>query len=109
MGQGRLLDTGNGSEAMNAVQDAYCFPFLSLMLALNVTHVDYFSLDVEGMELPILKTIPFDLIHISILTVEYVHGDDNGKGYIDFMKSKGYKHHSTVRALKRDIYYGAND
>lgn len=38
--------------------------------AINVKHVDYFSLDIEGAELPILKTIPFDRIHFTIITVE---------------------------------------
>ncbi len=28
--------------------------------------VDYFSLDVEGNELDILKTVPFDLINIKV-------------------------------------------
>ena len=37
-----------------------CFPFYSFMLALNRTTIDFFSLDVEGDELNVLKTIPFD-------------------------------------------------
>jgi hypothetical protein len=51
-----------------------CFPFYSFMLALNRTTIDFFSLDVEGDELKILKTIPFDKINIKMLTVEYLHG-----------------------------------
>jgi len=43
-----------------------CFPFFSLMSALNVSTVDYFSLDVEGNELDVLKTIPFDSIFIKV-------------------------------------------
>ena len=58
------------------------------MLALNVSHIDYFSLDVEGHELPVLKTIPFDKLDITVLTVEYLHADK--KGIINFMTSKGY-------------------
>ena len=108
MGEGRLVDDTKASTENTAI-DTFCFPFLSLMMALNVTHVDYFSLDVEGLELTILKTIPFDVIDISVLTVEYVHGPDGGKGYVDFMKSKGYKLHSTIHASKPEIYYGAND
>ena len=108
MGQGRLVDDQSKANQKTAI-DTFCFPFLSLMLALNVTHVDYFSLDVEGLELTILQTIPFDIIDISVLTVEFVHGPDGGKGYVDFMKNKGYELHSTIRASKPEIYYGAND
>ena len=53
-----------------------CFPFYSMLLAMGRTHVDYLSLDVEGAELAILRTIPFDKVTIDILTIEYlVHGD----------------------------------
>ncbi len=40
--------------------EVQCMPLFSLLAALNVTTVDYFSLDVEGSELKVLKTIPFD-------------------------------------------------
>jgi len=39
-----------------------CFPLETMLLAINRTHVDYFSLDVEGFELDVLKTIPFDRV-----------------------------------------------
>ena len=109
MGQGRLLDSEGQSAAKATTHDTYCFPFLSIMLALNVTHVDYFSLDVEGLELTILKTIPFHLIDISVFTVEFVHGPDGGKGYIEFMESQGYKLHSTIIVTKPTIFYFAYD
>ncbi len=48
-----------------------CFPLLSILLALNVSHIDYFSLDVEGAELRILNTIPFDRITFDVLRIEY--------------------------------------
>jgi hypothetical protein len=48
-----------------------CFTLHSILRALSVSHIDYFSLDVEGPELEILKTIPFDKIKIDIFTVEY--------------------------------------
>lgn len=43
-----------------------CFPLYTYLLALNVTEIDYFSLDVEGSELNVLKTIPFDKINIKV-------------------------------------------
>ena len=43
-----------------------CFPLHAILLALNVTRVDYFSLDVEGAELDVLNTVPFDRIDIRV-------------------------------------------
>ena len=44
-----------------------CFPLFTLLSALNITIVDYFSLDVEGNELDVLKTIPFDAVYIKVI------------------------------------------
>ena len=49
-----------------------CFTFYSIMKALGQTYVDLFSLDVEGAELGILKTIPLSKITINVLLVEYL-------------------------------------
>ena len=43
-----------------------CLPFFSILEAMGNPTVDYFSLDVEGSELPILKTIPWDLVKIKV-------------------------------------------
>ncbi len=66
-----------------------CFPLESVLLALNHTHVDYFSLNVEGLELDILKTVPFDRIQIDTLSVEYIHGKGGKEVYKEFMEWQG--------------------
>jgi Methyltransferase FkbM domain len=43
-----------------------CIPITTLLLALNVTHVDYFSLDIEGSEMDVLSTIDFDRFEITV-------------------------------------------
>ena len=73
-----------------------CFPLETILLALNQTHVDYFSLDVEGLELEVLKTIPFDRIDIRVLTVEYLHGGGGKDEYRRFMESKGFRTHTEL-------------
>ena len=45
---------------------AICCSFYSILLAVGNPVVDYFSLDVEGAELPILKTIPWDKVDIKV-------------------------------------------
>ena len=51
--------------------EVQCFPLYSIMKAIDRTHIDLFSLDVEGAELGILKTIPFSDLFINVLLVEY--------------------------------------
>lgn len=75
-------------ENLVAVQ---CFPLYSILLALNQTTVDFFSLDVEGDELQVLKTIPFDKVNIKMITVEYVHQTGTVDELNQFMVGKGYE------------------
>ena len=65
-------------------------------------------MDVEGSELPVLKTIPYDKLDITLITVEYVHGEGKDK-YIEFMSSKGYELHSQIDVNKADIGLYAHD
>ncbi|KAF2356270.1 Methyltransferase FkbM [Trinorchestia longiramus] len=46
--------------------EVQCLPVYSLLVALNVTTVHYFSLDVEGVELEVLQTIPWDKVDIKV-------------------------------------------
>jgi FkbM family methyltransferase len=48
-----------------------CFPFATILKALDRRTVDYFSLDVEGAELSILKTIDFGQFKFDTITVEW--------------------------------------
>jgi len=68
-----------------------CFPFFSFLSALGVDTVDYFSLDVEGLELKILHTIPFDRILIKVFSVEVITAKEDHSVYRNFMESKGYR------------------
>lgn len=69
------LDYVNTTGVRNPTQ---CFPLDVLLNALGVSHVDYFSLDVEGAEIGILNTIPFDTLTIDVIGLEY-RINQNGK------------------------------
>ncbi len=45
-----------------------CIPLYTYLLALGVTTVDYFSLDVEGSDFDVLRTIPFDKVIFLVRT-----------------------------------------
>ncbi|KAK2161951.1 hypothetical protein LSH36_107g05100 [Paralvinella palmiformis] len=62
----------------SATIDLQCFPIYSILMALDVSHVDFFSLDIEGAEVEVLYTIPFDRITVDVFSIEYmVNNDDN--------------------------------
>ena len=41
-----------------------CLPLYTILLALGNPAVHHFSLDIEGAELPVLKTVPWDKVDI---------------------------------------------
>ena len=47
-----------------------CIPLYTLIRAVGVNTVNYLSLDIEGAELSVLKTIPWDKVDIEVMTVE---------------------------------------
>lgn len=68
-----------------------CLPLATYVAALNVRRVDYFSLDIEGLEPEILQTIPFDLIDITALSVEFNHNKQSLDYLTDMMDARGYE------------------
>ena len=66
-----------------------CFSLYHIMQALGRDHIDYLSLDVEGAELDILMTIPWEKLHIDVITAEYNMNRDLLAKYKAFMNSTG--------------------
>ena len=53
---GRLINDGNHSDPKDKnVLDVQCYPLYSILLALGNPVIHYFSLDIEGAELPVLR------------------------------------------------------
>ncbi|XP_052098880.1 uncharacterized protein LOC127733585 [Mytilus californianus] len=103
---GKIVQDQN-AKGKNIV-DVQCFPFYSIMKALNVTHVDFFSLDVEGNELEVLRTIPFDKIYIDMMTVEIAHVPGGETPVKTFVENKGYSSlikMSHFQGLANDIIF----
>ena len=74
-----------------------CVPLYSLHLALNQTKIHLLSIDIEGDELFVLQTIPFEKVDIRTIIVEYSHVPGGEERDESFLVGKGY------RTLKKDI------
>ena len=62
----KISDNKSNKAKRSTFTNVVCFPVFGVLRALNVTKVDYFSLDVEGNEMDVLRTIPFDDIDITV-------------------------------------------
>lgn len=94
-----------------------CFPLYSILLALNRTNIDFFSLDIELHERFVLKTIPFHKLNITLLAVETIRGhikierellDAAYNEIVDHMELQGYgllhpKKSGDVFFIKKDF------
>ncbi|KAA0195003.1 hypothetical protein HAZT_HAZT007858, partial [Hyalella azteca] len=88
-----IHDHVSGHDNYKIVQ---CFPFYSILLAANITTIDYFSLDVEGQEFNVLKTIPWHRVDIKVISVEYKHVKEGKMGVNSFMEDVGYHAYGEV-------------
>ena len=76
--------------------DMQCFPLYSLLRATADTHttVNYLSLDIEGAELLVLQTLPWDKLDIEVMTIETAHAGEVFPGTTEdirqFLLDKGY-------------------
>ena len=83
-------------EANPNTVEMQCLPIYSILQAMGNPTVHYFSLDIEGAEFPVLKTIPWDKVDIRVLSVEtHLAGrlfPGDRLDLIEYMKSVGYQH-----------------
>ncbi|XP_021959836.1 uncharacterized protein LOC110855736 [Folsomia candida] len=67
-----------------------CFPLQSILWAMNLKTVDFFSLDVEGHEYQILKDFPFQSFDIKVLAVEHWVAVEGKEAIRSLLLSNGY-------------------
>jgi len=85
------------------VKTLRCSPLVDLIPE-YVSKIDFLSLDTEGSELQILKSIRFDEITICIISIDVssITGNRNDEGFEEFLKPFGYK--KVKQTLHDDIY-----
>ena len=66
VGKIKLTKDKVGQSATQGLTDVVCLPLYSIVSALGRKRIDFFSLDVEGFELEVLKTVPFDQLDIKV-------------------------------------------
>ena len=79
--------------------DVECYNTLELLLQNNLTDIDLLSIDVEGSELEILRSIDYSQIKIKVILAENNYNDENLRS---FLAGKGYRFDS--RIVIDDVY-----
>jgi len=67
-----------------------CFSLYTILKAINVNKVDYFSLDVEGGEFEVLKGINFNKLNITTFSVEHNSYQDARNNIKQFLAANNY-------------------
>ena len=75
------------------------FPFIVYTKLISLLSI-FFSLDIEGAEFGVLKTVPWDKVDIEVLLVELIHAGLIHEGTRDdvhkFLSSKNYFYLGTI-------------
>ncbi|CAL4109375.1 unnamed protein product [Meganyctiphanes norvegica] len=81
------------SKVVPLYESVQCLPLASLLLALGRTHVDFISLDVEGVEPLILSSFPWGDITVDVWVVEHLpQQGESAQPFINIFTSRGYVH-----------------
>ena len=67
-----MMHRANKEQPDAVREEVLCILLFSILEAIGMTHINFFSLDVEGAELDILKTSPFEKVNIDVFVIEYV-------------------------------------
>lgn len=71
-----------------------CMPLSSMLAKFSVSHIGFWSLDVEGAELQVLQTFDFDAVTINVVCIEADgHDPVKDKAVKDVMLEHGYIFH----------------
>ena len=90
------------------VLEIHCGPLSYYLKQLGISHIDFWSLDVEGSELNLLKTVDFDEVHIDVIIAEsenrLADKQKMGEEVREFLKEKDYVVFPKGTIHKSDVF-----
>jgi FkbM family methyltransferase len=73
----------------------------------NIKYINYLTIDVEGAEFEVIKSINFDKVFIDVIDFENNY-EDNTESIIEYLKEKNYKilyHYSDIIMIRKDSIF----
>lgn len=98
----QVIDRVAEGRKQPVVIDVECVTFNDLMAKNNISHINFLSVDTEGGEYEILKSIDWNKVAIDVITVEDNYNDTRIRPYLE---SKGF--HVSKR-LEIDLIFVRN-
>ncbi|XP_061167862.1 uncharacterized protein LOC133176809 [Saccostrea echinata] len=99
----------NTSSDGSDYNDVQCFPLYSILLALKLQAVDFLSIDVGGLELGVLKTMPLKSTNINIISVSCDYCSEKNETDMEkFLQDHGYSFVSKLenfKMLSKDLIF----
>ena len=96
----------NGKEKV--FKNVPCFSLNTIMKAIGVTKVDFFSLDVEGSEIDVLNAIDFNALNIESFSIEHNGRKDDINKMREIFRSLKLVDQATYKETKidnQDIFF----
>lgn len=104
---GSKRDAADGRSPYIYQSSVPCYPIGTMLRALNRTVVDYFSLDVEGAELSVLNSFPWDEVIVKVWTIEYANptSPTDPSLFDNILLPRGYKLSAKQVVSSDRVYY----
>ena len=92
-----FLDTWYKGLNVNDLPTIQCLPLNAILSKLGFDHIDFWSLDVEGGEMEVLRTVDFNNVEVGVMTVEAdSHSMKKNEEVRNLLTSKGFTYHGAI-------------
>ncbi len=96
-----MIRQENFQNVLIATRILWILFFVDVLAALNISHVDWMVLDVEGKEPEILQSFPWQSVFVDLIQVEVIQGNyynsENVKFFKHFLEKQGYQEQDSLR------------
>ena len=83
-----------------------CVALGSILSTFGVSHIDFFSLDVEGAELEVLQTLDLSAVHVNVIVIEQ---DGRNPAKDEAVRQKVLAHNFKLDESMKDTRAGARN
>lgn len=81
-----------------------CLPLATVLQMFDLTHIDFFSLDVEGAELAVLQTLDFSKVHINVMVIEQDgHDPQKDEAVRQLLRAHGFELDEALKATPAGV------
>ncbi len=85
------------SEDLHKMPSIPCVPLHLLVNLFGISHINFFSLDVEGAELEVLKSVDLLAVSFDVIVVEASnHNKSKNMAVVELLDHEGYLFHKHV-------------